>query len=591
MKGFDVKFLDELKNKNDIVEVVGRYVQLQQKGTNYWGRCPFHHEKTASFSVNASGQFFYCFGCHKSGDVISFVMEIESLDFSDAVKFLAERVKMPLPEIKYDDDKIKEQKKQKERVLALLTDTARFYASNLKKEQAQKHVEYILKRKISIENVARFGIGASLNFADLPKHLLSKGYTYQEMTLSGVVDSKDGRYYDALGGRLIIPIINQFNQVVAFGGRLLEKADFAKYKNTRETFVFSKSNNLYNLNNLKKLKNEKGLDGVIIVEGYMDTISLVGAGFHNVVASMGTSLTKDQARIIKRYTDKVFICYDGDFAGQKASIRGLEILRDEGLEVKVVSLPDGLDPDDVIKQMGAEGYRKLLLDAKPLIDFKLDIVRRTYDVNTVDGKRKYVVNAVKVIRESSSPAEQEDLLKTVRDVSGTTLEALKRELYSTEVKKEGPVSQKPLYVENAGDKLDIASRFVLASYLFNKNFANETEIEKLEFFSPAFKEIQNYIIYQRKKGERVKFNDLYEILSEEYFGEIGLIAGLETEENKKLDQATYFFDCVKAIKLEKINRDTIKLTSLFEKETETEKRRTYAKELAILIAEKNKLSK
>ncbi len=591
MKGFDVKFLDELKNKNDIVEVVGRYVQLQQKGTNYWGRCPFHHEKTASFSVNASGQFFYCFGCHKSGDVISFVMEIESHDFSDAVKFLAERVKMPLPEIKYDDDKIKEQKKQKERVLALLTDTARFYASNLKKEQAQKHVEYILKRKISIENVARFGIGASLNFADLPKHLLSKGYTYQEMTLSGVVDSKDGRYYDALGGRLIIPIINQFNQVVAFGGRLLEKADFAKYKNTRETFVFSKSNNLYNLNNLKKLKNEKGLDGVIIVEGYMDTISLVGAGYHNVVASMGTSLTKDQARIIKRYTDKVFICYDGDFAGQKASIRGLEILRDEGLEVKVVSLPDGLDPDDVIKQMGAEGYRKLLLDAKPLIDFKLDIVRRTYDVNTVDGKRKYVVNAVKVIRESSSPAEQEDLLKTVRDVSGTTLEALKRELYSTEVKKEEPVSQKPLYVENAGDKLDIASRFVLASYLFNKNFANETEIEKLEFFSPAFKEIQNFIIDQRKKGERVKFNDLYEILSEEYFGEIGLIAGLETEENKKLDQATYFFDCVKTIKLEKINRDTIKLTSLFEKETETEKRRTYAKELAILIAEKNKLSK
>ena len=589
MSGFDAKFLDELKNKNDIVDVVSRYVQLQQRGTNYWGRCPFHHEKTASFSVNPNGQFFYCFGCHKSGDVISFIKEIESLDFNDAVKFLAERAKMPLPEIKYDDEKIKEQKKQKERVLELLTETARFYASNLKKPNAHKHVEYVLKRKIPSSCVAKFGIGASLNFNDLPKHLLSKGYTYEEMTLSGVVDSKDGRYYDALGGRLIIPIINQFNQVVAFGGRLLEKADFAKYKNTRETFVFSKSNNLYNLNNLKKLKNENGLDGVIIVEGYMDTISLVQAGFRNVVASMGTSLTKDQARIIKRYTDKVYICYDGDFAGQKAAIRGLEILSEEGLEVKVVALPEGLDPDDVIKTYGAEGYRKLLLDAKLLIDFKLDIIKRTYDVNTVDGKRKYVINAVRVIRESSSPAEQEDLLKTVRDVSGTTLDALKRELYSEESKKPITNEQTKLYVENKGDKLTIASRYVLASYLFSKNFAKETDIKSMQFELPVHKEIQSYIINKQENNLTVKFNDLYEELNGEGLDELGIIAGLETEENNKLDQATYFFDCVKTIKIEKLNKDINRLTSLFETETDTEKRKTYAKEMGELVAQKKKL--
>ncbi len=589
MKGFDAKFIDELKNKNDIVEVVGKYVSLQQKGGNYWGRCPFHHEKTASFSVNPSGQFFYCFGCHKSGDVISFIMEIESLDFSDAVKYLAERVKMPLPEIKYDDEKIKEQKRLKERVLALLTDTARFYASNLKKDGAIKHQEYILKRKISSESLARFGIGASLNFNDLPKYLLSKGYTYEEMTLSGVVDVKDGRHYDSLGGRLIIPIINQFNQVVAFGGRLLEKADFAKYKNTRETFVFSKSNNLYNLNNLKKLKNEKGLDGVIIVEGYMDTISLVQAGFANVVASMGTSLTKDQARILKRYTDKVYICYDGDFAGQKAAIRGVEILSEEGLEVKVVALPDGLDPDDVVKSFGADGYRKLLLDAKLLIDFKLDIIKRTYDVNTVDGKRKYVINAVRVIRESSSPAEQEDLLKTVRDVSGITLDALRRELYSEQSKKPNVNAQTKLYVENKGDKVTIAARYVLASYLFNKNFAKETDIKSLEFNLPVHKEIQSYIIERNDSGQAVKFNDLYEIVSEQASGEVGIIAGLETEDNNKLDQATYFFDCIKTIKIEKLTRDINRLTSLFEVETDTEKRRTYAKEMATLVAQKKKL--
>ncbi len=589
MKGFDNKFIDELKNKNEIVDVVGRYVHLEQKGVNFWGKCPFHHEKTASFSVNPGGQFFYCFGCHKSGDVITFIKEIESLDFNDAIKFLAERVKMPLPDFKYDDEKIKEQKKQKERLLNLLVDVAKFYARNLRGENASKHVEYILKRGIPSDCVSKFGIGASLNFYDLPKYLLDKGYSYEEMLASGAVDVKDGRYFDSLGGRLIIPIINQFGQVVAFGGRLLEKADFAKYKNTRETLVFSKSNNLYNLNNLKKLKNETGLNGVIIVEGYMDTISLVGAGFHNVVASMGTSLTKDQARIIKRYTDKVFISYDGDFAGQKASIRGLEILKEEGLEVKVVSLPDGLDPDDVIKKMGKDGYQKLLDDAMPLIDFKLDILRRTYDVNSVDGKRKYITNAMKVIGESASPAEQEDLLKTVRDLTGTTFEALKRELYSV---KERVITERvvaPEFTDNAGDKNAMAARFVLASYLFNKPFAMETDIASLEFSLPVHKAIQEHISQKIKAQEKIKFNDLYEILSEDFSDEISRIAGMETEE-KRYDQATYFADCIRALRLNKINNEINRLTMLFSAETDTEKRRQFAKEMSALLSEKNKLS-
>ncbi len=590
MKGFDSKFIDELKNKNDIVDVVCRYVRLEQKGGNFWGKCPFHHEKTASFSVNPGGQFFYCFGCHKSGDVISFIMEIESLDFNDSVKFLAERVKMPLPEFKYDDEKIKEQKKQKERLLNLLVDVAKFYAANLRTDKADKHVEYILKRKIPSDCVTKFGMGASLNFNDLPQYLIKKGYTHEEMTASGAVGVKDGRYFDELGGRLIIPIINQFGQVVAFGGRLLEKADFAKYKNTKETVVFSKSNNLYNLNNLKKLKNEVGLNGVIIVEGYMDTISLVSAGFENVVASMGTSLTKDQARILKRYTDKVFISYDGDFAGQKASIRGLEILKEEGLEVKVVSLPDGLDPDDVIKQMGRAGYQDLLDKAMPLIDFKLDILRRTYDVTTVDGKRKYITNAMKVIGESGSPAEQEDLLKTVRDLTGTTFEALKRELYSVKEKIVPERVVAPEFTDNAGDKNAVASRFVLASYLFNKPFAMETDINSLEFTLPVHKAIQEYVFERLKVKQTVKFNDLYEILSEDFKDEISRIAGMETEE-KKYDQATYFADCIRALRLDKINRELARLTTLFGAETDTEKRRQFAKEMSALLVEKNKFSK
>lgn len=589
MQGFDYKFIEQLKSKNDIVDVVSRYVRLEQKGGNYWGVCPFHHEKTASFSVNPSGQFFYCFGCHKSGDVITFVSEIEALDFSDAVKMLAERVGLALPTIKIDDEKIREQKQKKERLNALLKDTALFYAHNLRSPQAKKHNEYIAKRGLDNQISIKFGLGASLNFNDLPKYLLDKGYTYEEMTSSGVVDVKDGRYYDSLGGRLIVPIINQFNQVVAFGGRLLEKADFAKYKNTKETIVFSKSNNLYNLNNLKKLKNEKGIDNVIIVEGYMDTISLDKAGFSNVVASMGTSLTKDQARILKRYTEKVYISYDGDFAGQKASIRGLEILKDEGLDVKVVSLPDGMDPDDVVKKLGKSGYEECLKSAMPLIDFKLDILRKTFDLNSVDGKRKYVSKAIEVIRESPSPAEQEDLLKTVRSLTGTTIEALKRELYSMPKKEnDAQTNVIPEVNDYSDSKTAIAGRFILYSYLFNKPYAQETDINGIEFVLPEHKKIRDFIVNRVENGQKIVFSDMFDQADGENI-ELSKIAGLETSNNNSYDQSMYFNDCIKALKLNSVNQKLQVLTKQFSQEKDLEIRRKITLEMNNLYAIKKKL--
>lgn len=590
MKGFDTKFLEELKTKNDIVDVIGKYVHLEQKGSNFWGRCPFHHEKTASFCVNSSDQFFYCFGCHKGGDVIKFIEGIESVDFNDAVKLLAERVKMPLPEVKYDDEKIKEQKKKKERLLEILRETALFYVANIKSEKAEKHVEYVIKRKITSEIIAKFGIGASLNFNDLPIYLRKKGYSNEEMVEAGVCDSKDGRVYDSMGGRLIIPLINQFGQVVAFAGRVLEKTDFAKYKNTRETSVFTKGQNLFNINNLKKLKNEKGLDSVIIVEGQMDAISLVSGGFNNVVASMGTALTKDQARILKRYCEKVYISYDGDFAGQKASIRGLEILRDEGLEVKVVSLPDGMDPDEIIKSGGHDAYQKLLMEAMPLIDFKLDIVRKTFDITTVDGKRKYITNAIKVIKESPSPAEQEDLLKTVGRVTGITFESLKRELFSIpDTQKQDVIEKTPEFTDDAGDKETMASRFIVASYLFNKPYAEENDINEITFTNNIHKEIKQYIISQIAQNMPIRFSDLYQVIDESGQEELSRIAGLETDENKRFDESMYFADCLKILRVSEINVEKSRIEKLFIEETEEEQRKKYAKELNELLIKKNKL--
>lgn len=588
MRGFDNKFLDELKAKSDIVDVVSRYVPLEQRGPNFWGRCPFHHEKTPSFCVNSVDQFYYCFGCHKAGDVISFVQEIESIDFHDAVKFLADKVGMEMPAVSVSDEKIKEQMSHKKRILSLLKDAARFYAKNLRTGSASNHIDYIYKRGISEDTLNKFGIGASLDYHGLVNELKNKGYTYKEMVDSGAVGVKNTNYYDALAGRLIIPVIDQLGNVIAFCGRIIDnRKDVGKYVNTRETLVFTKGKTLFNLNNLKKLKNEVGIKNVIIVEGHMDVISLVEAGFENVVASMGTALTKDQARIIKRFTNDVYISYDGDFAGQKAAIRGLEILRDEGLDVKVISLPDGMDPDDVIKKQGKEAYSKLIDDAKLLIDFKLDILRRTFDVSKVDEKRKYIKEALKVISSSDSESEKEELLKMVRDLTGITYESLKRELVGvdTGVKKEHTVIKE----EIIGDKILQAERFVLYSYLFNKDYTAKTDISSIEFPSAVGVVIQKYIMEEKAKGEAIKPNLVFDYAPEEIIDDVKEILKLEMTEQAGLDKERFFRDCVNSLVKSAIDKKIEKLTKIYKTETETAKRKSIAEDISKLTIKKRGL--
>ena len=274
-RGMDPRFMQELKQKNNIVEVIGSYIALDRKGGNYWACCPFHHEKTPSFAVNESEQFYHCFGCGVSGDVVRFVQEIESTDFPGAVRILAARAKIPVPESDFDSEKAAALKRKRDTLVKILLDTARFYLSNLYGGRAEAHLEYISRRKLAPTTVKKFGLGASLDFYSLPEYLTGKGYSRADLLDSGVLtEAKNGRLIHSQGGRLIFPIINAFDEVVAFGGRLLEKSDFAKYKNTKETLVFNKSKTLYNINLLKKLKRTKPISEVIVVEGYMDTNSL-----------------------------------------------------------------------------------------------------------------------------------------------------------------------------------------------------------------------------------------------------------------------------------------------------------------------------
>lgn len=275
-KSIDARFMEELKQKNDIVDVISGYASLDKKGNTHWACCPFHHERTPSFAVNQGEQFYHCFGCGVSGDVVKFVKEIENTDFIGAVRILASRAKMEVPENNFDSEKAQEDKKKRDAMAKIMLDSARFYLSNLYSgdSRAEAHLQYISNRKLSPSTVKKFGLGASLDFFGLPDYLAGKGYFRQDLIDSGVLtEGKNGRLVDSQGGRLIFPIINALDEVVAFGGRLLEKADFAKYKNTKETMLFNKSKTLYNINLLKKLKRKQAIQNVIIVERAIECIT------------------------------------------------------------------------------------------------------------------------------------------------------------------------------------------------------------------------------------------------------------------------------------------------------------------------------
>ncbi|MBQ7370023.1 MAG: DNA primase [Clostridia bacterium] len=592
-RGIDPRFMEELKYKNDIVDVIGSYVSLDRKGGTHWACCPFHHEKTASFAVNDGEQFYHCFGCGVSGDVVKFVQEIESTDFIGAVRILAQRAKMEVPENNFDTEKAVQQKKKRDALASIMLDSAKFYLTNLYSgdERADAHLQYISNRKLAPTTVKKFGLGASLDFFSLPDYLAEKGYSRQDLLDSGVVtETKNGKLVDSQGGRLIFPIINAMDEVVAFGGRLLEKSDFAKYKNTKETILFNKSKTLYNINLLKKLKRKQEISNVIFVEGYMDTISLYQAGFENVVASMGTALTKEQARLVKRYSENVLISYDGDGAGQKNTLRGLEILKGEGLSVKVVPLPEGLDPDDVVKQ-GNGAYQKCLDSAMPLIDYKIHSLERKYDISKTEEKRKFVSQALQIVKTAESESIKEELLKKLREKTGISYHSLERDLNSLpkeEEKAEVVVSQIG-EVSTVAPISDKAARFVLAAKLFSAPYAKDFELASIEFTNEVHRLISSYLQEREASGARIRPSELFEILDEDCpeFNEI-----LDLNYGDKLSGEIgerFFVDSVKTLKKQDIERKIELLTKAYEQEQDVEKRKSLAKDLALLVTKKKLL--
>ena len=435
---FPQQFLDELASRNDIVDVISPYVALTRKGNNYFGLCPFHNEKTGSFSVSADKQMYYCFGCRRGGGAVNFIMEVENLSFPDAVRFLAKRVNMDVPE----DHTNRDEARRRERVLALNKDAARWFYQNLSKPEGAAVGAYLARRRISRRTAMNFGLGASLDSWDsLLAAMLDKGYTKAELLAAGlVVQNQKGRLYDKFRSRLMFPVIDVRGNVVAFGGRVLDKSE-PKYMNTTETIVYSKRRNLYGINLAKKTKRPN----FILCEGNIDVITLHQAGFDNAVASMGTALTVEQTRLLSRYTKELILCYDNDAAGQMATQKNIDLLKDSEFTVRVLQLPRRLadgeyikqDVDDFIKFQGPAAFEALLSGSETHIDYRMEAVASKYDLSDGEQKIAYAAEISQLIASLPSAVEREVYAGRAAQAAGISRDAMLLEVKRALGRKRG----------------------------------------------------------------------------------------------------------------------------------------------------------
>ena len=419
--------IEQVLMRNDIETLIGSYISLKRAGSNLKGLCPFHSEKTPSFTVYPADNSFYCFGCGAGGDAITFIRKRENLDYPDAVEFLANRSGITI--IRDDNDKLRQAPKfERARMFAMNVDAAKYFNRCLFSDNpdAKAALAYFVEQRgLSIATIKHFGLGFAPNSFDaFSKYMLAKGYTFEELEAGFLCGkSEKGRYYDAFRNRIMFPIIDVSGNVIAFGGRVMDDSR-PKYKNSSDTPVFKKSRNLFALNFARHTCQEQ----IILCEGYMDVIALHSAGFENAVATLGTAITSEQARIMSRYTKKVIISYDSDEAGQKAAMRAVKLLSEVGLDVTILKVNGAKDPDEYIKKFGADKFRQLLLQSKSKFDYNLDAILAKYDINLQADKVKALAESEKLISETYSSAERDLYIQTVSKLFGVEIKSVKNDV-------------------------------------------------------------------------------------------------------------------------------------------------------------------
>jgi len=533
---FPPAFLDELTARNPIEDVVGQYVSLKRSGANLFGLCPFHGEKTASFSVAPDKGIYYCFGCHKGGSVINFQMEIEGLSYPDAVRALARRAGMEVPE----DEQYQSRYRQQERLWALHKEAARFFHAQLYAPVGKEALDYALGRGMTKSTLTRFGIGyAPDSWTGLVDAMRRKGYTDEELKESGLVtvSRKNGNLFDRFRDRLMFPIIDVRGNVIGFGGRIMNDKDksAAKYLNSPETLIFNKRKNLFALNLAKKSK----LEYLILVEGYMDAIALHQYGFDCAVASLGTALTEDGAALLSRYTDQVVLIYDGDTAGQNATRRAIPILEKAGLQVKVLQIRDAKDPDEFLKKFGADRFKLLLEESSNRVEYQLNAILKKYDLRDDDQKVKYLQESAQLICSLPSSVQREVYAGRVAEMAKISLEAMKLEVnrafrrrMQKEKKKQEKIDLSPARnlqpksrtIRYDNMKSAMAEELLLAQVLKEPALLDQAgSLSAQMFSSPLLGKVYSQLLQRHKSGLEVSLGGLTDVTSEEMSHMAGIV--------------------------------------------------------------------
>ena len=552
---FPPSFLDELVARNPIEDVVGQHVQLKRSGSNLFGLCPFHGEKTASFSVNPEKGIYYCFGCHKGGGAINFQMEIEGLSYPDAVRALAKRVGLEVP----DDEQYQSRYRQQERLWALHKEAARFFHSQLYAPIGGEALNYALGRGMSRSILTAFGVGyAPDSWDSMVKAMRAKGYTDEELKESGLVtvSQKTNGLLDRFRDRLMFPIIDVRGNVIGFGGRTIKGGnDVAKYLNSPETIIFNKRKNLFGMNLAKKTKQ----GSLILVEGNIDVVALHQYGFDNAVASLGTSLTEEQATLMSKYVESVILIYDGDNAGQNATKRAIPILEKAGLQVKVLQLQDAKDPDEFLKKFGADRFKLLLEGSANRVEYQLNAILRKYDLKEDEQRVKYLQESAELISTLGSAVQQEVYAGRVAEMAKISLDTMQREIekarkrrQNREKKKQEDIDLAPakaLQPKSRNIRYDnmksaMAEETVIAMSLRQPALLDMArELKSGMFSSPLLGRVYSQLQLRHEQGLEVSLGVLSDLTPEE----TSHIAGIAHRQDGPVNEQAYE-DCIRIIR-------------------------------------------
>lgn len=585
MAFYSEQIIEDVRAANDIIDVISSYVTLKRKGSAYFGLCPFHKEKTGSFAVTPEKQIYHCFGCGEGGNVIKFIMKVENIGFKEAIEFLAERAGITLPAVNYADlnmsqKELIEREESRKQILEINKEAGRFFYKNIEKSQLAK--DYLTKRHIDAKTATKFGLGFALDDNGLYKFLLSKGFKEKEMLATGLVGkSESGYLYDKFKNRFMFPIFDVLNRVVAFGGRTLldgktmKEQKVPKYVNSPENLLYTKGKHLYGLNVARK-SNEK-MKRILVVEGYMDVISPHQVGVTNVVASLGTALTEAQGRLLRKYAEEIVLSYDSDDAGQKAIMRGIEIMQSLGVTVKVLQMENAKDPDEYVLKYGKERFEKLIDNSISAVEYKIKNIQKGYNLENISEKIKFLSKLAEVLSKVDSNIERDIYVDKFSHDLNVGKEAIVAEIekitfkQSSKIKNFEPI--KPSINTQSMDKKNLELENMVIYLLTQKDL--KVYLKLSEVYSP------NDSISDIHKALIKKLYDLYEngdINTKELMSicenddEINILSEAIIKDASKEDIERLTIDIVRKIEIDKLERKRNEIVKKLENASEDEQK-------------------